>query len=125
MKAVLFGSGVVFALCTSMFCPVDASAHGLHGGASMFAPAGEAVPHEVQPPGLRSDVSRAAVEAQTRAARQDGQLQPAGPATGGRQQRAEEARPSTVDRSTVRAETRAAVRDGTIAPAGQGVPGAS
>jgi len=84
-----------------------------------WIPAGEGIAEENVAPSTASDTTRSAVNAQTRQARRNGELQAAGEASGEREQRIETGPHSVLARSEVKAETVAAVRNGTIAPFGE------
>ena len=84
-----------------------------------WIPAGEGVADETMAPSTASDTTRAAVRAETLQARRSGELVAAGEASGEREQRGDEGRPSSVARSEVKEQTRMAVHNGTIAPFGE------
>jgi hypothetical protein len=84
-----------------------------------WIPAGEGIAGEIMAPSTASDTTRAAVKAEILLARRSGELVAAGEASGEREQRVDESRPSRVARTEVKAETLAAVHNGTIAPFGE------
>jgi len=88
--------------------------------AGKLTPAGEGPGNLTKAPSTSSDTTRAARKAKTLEDRKDGDLIPAGPATGGKQLRAEEAKPSTKTRAERKAETLKDEKEGKLIPAGEG-----
>lgn len=71
-------------------------------------------------PGTKSETTRAARKASTVEARKDGDLKPAGPATGAQEQRADLKKAPTKTRAERKAQTVDDVKAGATVPAGEG-----
>lgn len=83
-------------------------------------PAGQGPGAMTAAPGTKSETTRAERKSATVEARKDGDLKPAGPATGAKEQMAEQKKPSTKTRAERKAETVEDVKDGKTIPAGEG-----
>lgn len=88
--------------------------------ATARTPAGEGPGAMTKAPSTTSSKTRMERKGETAQAAQAGELKPAGPATGAKEQMAEQKKPSTKTRMERKAETNAAVKAGATIPAGEG-----